>query len=93
MSLINLIVVDKNKLYFAQMHYRYVLNLMKQNFKNIELIKHFVRQKYYLDAGYLLVDMNEKTVISNQDGFSISHLPKQSRQALLKEWNYVDNFR
>jgi len=50
------------------------------------------RRKYrILDAGYILVDCDDHIIVSNQRGFSSSHLPLHVRKRLL-EWDFKEYF-
>ena len=65
MSLVNLFVIKGNRIYFIRKHYRKVQELLKNQ---KDLAK---EDYYYLDAGYLVLDLNNKTIINCQDAFAL----------------------
>ena len=69
MSEINFIVVKGEHLYFTRAHYRKIIEAIKNPAKFKKLLKN----KYYLDAGYLILDFNNQTIINCQ---TASALPK-----------------
>jgi len=65
MSLVNLFVIKGNRIYFIRKHYRKVQELLK-NQKDLSK-----EDYYYLDAGYLVLDLNNKSIINSQGAFAI----------------------
>lgn len=65
MSIVNLFVIKENRIYVIRKHYRKILELLK-NPKNLSKANY-----YYLDAGYLVLDLNNKTMINSQYAFAV----------------------
>lgn len=63
MSEIHLIIIKGRKICFIREHYRKIRQLLEKP----EKIK--LKNPEYLDAGYILLDLNNKEVISCQDAF------------------------
>ena len=61
MSEIHLIIIKDRKICFIKEHYRKI----KQLLENPESIK--LKDSEYLDAGYILLDLNNKEIIDCQD--------------------------
>ena len=68
MSNINVLLVKDEGVRFANVHYRTIMKLLESN-SCPQLINSF-----FLDAGYIIVDWNKKTIISNQSGFPIGKI-------------------
>lgn len=66
MSIVNLFVIKGNRIYFIRKHYRKVQEMLK-NQKDLSK-----EDYYYLDAGYLVLDLNNKSIINSQMAFTIS---------------------
>ncbi|MBW2973100.1 hypothetical protein KY346_01770 [Candidatus Woesearchaeota archaeon] len=69
MSEVNFIVIKGENLYFAKAHYRKIIEAVK----NPEKFKKLLKSRHYLDAGYLILDFNNQTIINCQ---TASALPK-----------------
>ena len=54
--------------------------------KNIEYYLDYTEQPLSLDAGYLIVDTNTKTIVSNQSAFSKQHL----KPSYAKDWFWIE---
>jgi len=65
MSLVNLFVIKGNRIYFIRKHYRKVQEMLKNQ---KDLVK---EDYYYLDSGYLVLDLNNKTIVNSQMAFAI----------------------
>lgn len=75
MSEINIIIVKGADFYYAQMHYREIIKAIS----NPEEFKKLLKNRQYLDAGYLIIDFNNKTIINCQNAAS---LPKTNFEEL-----------
>ncbi|PIN75686.1 hypothetical protein COV18_02455 [Candidatus Woesearchaeota archaeon CG10_big_fil_rev_8_21_14_0_10_37_12] len=65
MSYVNIILVKDDRFYFASVHYRTAMKLMQKGPESVlPLLKH-----RFLDAGYLVFDLNKKSIVSNQCAF------------------------
>ena len=73
MSEIHFIVVKGKNIYFMRRHYRKIKEMLECPEK-INL-----KKGKYLDAGYILLDLNRKTIVNRQDAFA---LPKSTCELL-----------
>lgn len=64
MSEVHLIIIKNRKIYFITEHYRKIQQILES--------KDVIKQKgKYLDAGYILVDFDNKELINCQDAFAL----------------------
>ena len=63
MSFVNLIVVKDESIFFGKIHYNALPRINLEEFT-----------KEYLDAGFVIIDHNNKTIIDAQDAFPIEKL-------------------
>lgn len=75
MSEINVILIKGSAFYCTKMHYRELIKAMN-NPKEFEKL---LKNRQYLDAGYLILDFNSKTIINCQNA---SNLPKTNFEEL-----------
>ena len=75
MSEINVIIVKDSDFYYAKMHYREII----KSISNPEEFKKLLKNIQYLDAGYLILDFNNKTIINCQNA---ANLPKTNFEEL-----------
>ncbi len=68
MSYVNVIIVRDDCVYFAGMHYRSVKSALETG---VEGILPLLNSRF-LDAGYVVLDLNRRVVINGQSAFSIS---------------------
>jgi hypothetical protein len=68
MSLVHVIVIKKNNIYFETMHFRSA----KQIVESKRIILPFKSSKF-LDAGYIVIDVDKKQIINSQCAFNIYH--------------------
>ena len=87
MSEITIIFVEGNEISFLKAHYRKVMEMVNNNFKQIKGLE--TRKK--LDAGYLLVDLDKKLMLDCQSGFSIEHLNPDVKVNIIKNWYYLNH--
>ena len=79
MSNIHVIVIKNNKIDKYFINYKDAINLL-----NNKKIKNILPNQDYLDAGYLIIDHNQKIIIDNQFAFS-----KQSiNNKKLESWSW-----
>ena len=67
MSEINLIIVKGSDFYYTKMHYREIIKAIK----NPEAFKKLLKNKHYLDAGYLIFDFNNQTIINSNNQYKL----------------------
>lgn len=68
MSNVNLLIVKEEDVYFSSIHYRTLMHLFEKDFNSFfELLK----RKTYLDAGFVIIDFNNKIIINSQNSFDI----------------------
>ena len=67
MSKVCCIIVQGNNIYFVSKHYREIVEAIK----NPEKFKELLKNKQYLDAGYLVLDFNNQTIINCQNATSL----------------------
>lgn len=65
MSEVHFIVVKGKNIYCMRMHYRKIKEMLECPEK-INL-----KKAHYLDAGYILLDLNKKIIINEQSAFAI----------------------
>jgi len=75
MSEINLVIVKGSDFYYTKMHYREIIKAIS----NPAEFKKLLKNKQYLDAGYLILDFNNKTIINCQNA---TILPKTNFEEL-----------
>ncbi len=63
MSLVHVIVIKGNSIYFGKIHYNQLPKIKLEEF-----------QKDYLDAGFIVIDHNHKSVLDAQNAFPIQRL-------------------
>lgn len=78
MSFVNVLAVRNEEVCFFSCHYRTAVLLCE---KGIDRIFSVAKRKNILDAGWLVIDCNTKTIISNQNAF-----PAKA----LKNWAVVE---
>ncbi|MBW2969954.1 hypothetical protein KY319_02405 [Candidatus Woesearchaeota archaeon] len=66
MSYVHLLVVKDDCVYFVYTHYRSTISLLNNVNRVLPLL-----QSCFLDSGYLVVDLNRKTVINGQSAFPV----------------------
>ena len=66
MSFVNIIIIEDKNIYFAEKHYREVIKAL-----NNRTIKDLADKETYLDAGYLVIDLNSNTILNAQNAFNI----------------------
>ena len=66
MSYVHLVIIKDDKFYLVSTHYRSAMRLLEKGVEHVlPLLKH-----RFLDAGYLVLDLNKKTVINSQTAFN-----------------------
>ncbi len=75
MSNVNLLIINNENVYFLSIHYKTLIWLLENDFNKIlEVLK----RKTYLDAGFIVLDNNQKLIINSQNAFDIYSI-KQKR--------------
>lgn len=70
----------------SELHYRHVMEILASSCSCIEALATDAPHPAVLDAGYILIDLDSKTIVSRQDAFSLHHLPKRFKDTIYKEW-------
>lgn len=68
MSYVHLLIAKDDCIYLVNVHYRTAMKLLE---KGVEGILPLLKPKF-LDAGYIVLDLNRKTVINSQSAFPIN---------------------
>jgi len=72
MSYVHLIIAKDDNIYFVNVHYRTAMKLLEKGFDSVlPLLK-----ARFLDAGYLVVDLNGHVIVNGQSAFPINRLVK-----------------
>ncbi|MEK6960570.1 MAG: hypothetical protein AABX47_05325 [Nanoarchaeota archaeon] len=89
MSSIMIILIKDRGISFRSLHYRHVISILSSSCVGIEGIVQDTCPDRFLDAGYILIDLDRKRIVSGQDAFSIHHLPKRERLTLAQRFELV----
>lgn len=75
MSNITLIVITEQQLHVLNCHYR-TAQILLQNRAKFKTVLKLIKQRYALDAGYLLVDTRKEKneIIDGQDAFDVHRI-------------------
>ena len=87
MSKINLIVIEKKKIYHMEEHWRNVIEMFNGRLEDISGSKVMGR----LDEGYILIDFDSQLIINCQQAFSFSDLSRDSAEWLMEGWRLFQN--
>jgi len=89
MSLICVLFVKNKKVYFCRLHRNRILELLNSSFSDLHGLLERIKLKRVLDAGYFVVDFNDRIIFSNQTGFASDHIKNKK---IMEEWNYIENY-
>ncbi|MBD3309754.1 hypothetical protein GF351_00895 [Candidatus Woesearchaeota archaeon] len=91
MSLINLVVREKGKLYSSCIHWRQLLELLDIRLKGIRkfMMQKRVRLVPY-DAGLFVVDFDTRAIFSLHVCFRVSDISKDARVWIGHNFSYMD---
>jgi len=68
MSYVNVLIIRDDCVYLTSIHYRKAMKLLENGLEEIlPLLQH-----RFLDAGYIVLDLNKKTIINAQNAFSVT---------------------
>jgi hypothetical protein len=67
MSFVHLLIRKGNNIYNLHLHWRTAERILKEGF---EEFARFLPAKY-MDAGYMVVDADEKIIVTHQDAFKV----------------------
>ena len=68
MSYVQMIIIKDDCVYSISVHYRTAMKLLEKGVDNVlPLLK-----SRFLDAGYLVLDLNRKVVVNGQDAFPVA---------------------
>lgn len=68
MSDVHMLIVKDDCVYLAKMHYRAAKKLLE---KGVHTVLPMLKSQF-VDAGYLVVDLNRHTIVNGQHAFAIS---------------------
>lgn len=68
MSYVHLLIAKDDCVYLVNVHYRTAMRLLE---KGVDSILPLLKPKF-LDAGYIVLDLNRKVVINSQGAFPVS---------------------
>jgi len=91
MSTIRLLIIKGNTLYSQECPWRIAIKFLNNKEQTQNRFLRLIRNKHYLDAGYILVDYDQQLFISNQSAFAIHHLNKTTRNEIIKNWRITEN--
>ncbi len=73
MSFVHLIIAKDDNIYLVNLHYRTAMKLLENGIDSVlPLLK-----PRFLDAGYLLVDLNRQVVVNGQSAFPVNKVVKK----------------
>ena len=72
MSYVHLIIAKDDNLYLVNVHYRTAMKVLENPEKVLPLLK-----SRFLDAGYLVVDLNRQVIVNGQNAFPINKVVKK----------------
>jgi len=72
MSYVHLIITKDDNIYFVNVHYRTAMKLLEHPERVLSLLK-----PRFLDAGYLVVDLNRQVIVNGQSAFPINKVVKK----------------
>jgi hypothetical protein len=73
MSFVHLIIVKDDNIYLVNLHYRTAMKLLENGIdSSLPLLK-----PRFLDAGYLLVDLNRQVIVNGQSAFAVNKVVKK----------------
>ena len=75
MSIVNAIIIKNNKIMFATEHYRKIIKMLENP-----------KPERFLDAGYIVVDFDAKTILNSQNAFS----PKSINNKQVKKMDILN---
>jgi len=90
MSMLRLLIIKGNTLYSAELHFRQAIQFLNASTQTQERYLRLMRQKRYLDAGYVLIDCDREIMINNQSAFSLTDLSKKKRDLFMQQWRVFE---
>ena len=72
MSTAHLFIIKDDRLYIMDGHYRAIRSILESG---VEKLLPQLKPKF-VDAGYILVDLNRKRIVNGQEAFSLPPLKK-----------------
>ncbi|MBI4141194.1 hypothetical protein HY485_05145 [Candidatus Woesearchaeota archaeon] len=72
MSFVTLIIVKNKQLTVTTAHYTFVKKVIEHGLVDVVPLK--TNNHHRLDAGYVLIDYDAKTIVNAQDAFAIRNL-------------------
>lgn len=79
MSFVTLIIVRNKRLMTTTAHYTFVKKVIEHGLADIVPLK--TNNNHFLDAGYVILDYDARTIINAQDAFAIQ--PQEEFQVLM----------
>jgi hypothetical protein len=73
MSYVHLVIAKDDNVYFVSVHYRTAMKLLD---KGVDSILPLLKPRF-LDAGYLMVDLNRQVIVNGQCAFPVCRIVKK----------------
>ena len=67
MSYVHLLIIKDDNVYLVSVHYRTAMKLVE---KGVDKILPLLKSRY-LDAGYLVLDLNKRVIVNGQNAFPV----------------------
>ncbi len=81
MSIVNAVIIQDRKIKFTRKHYREIMKILNKKKPGA---------KKFIDAGYIIVDLDRKVLMNCQDAFPLSDLKKNELRNMFSEWRVLD---
>lgn len=89
MSFITLIIIQKTRIAVIQKHYRFVIEFFNTEFSDIDVYTQDRTYDPWLDAGYIIIDFNNRVIVNSQIAFTFSDLEEKIEKKLQKKWEVI----
>lgn len=67
MSYVHMLIIKDDNVYLVSVHYRTAMKLIE---KGVDRILPLLKSRY-LDAGYLVLDLNKRVIVNGQHAFPV----------------------
>ena len=81
MSIVNAVIIKNKKIRFVRQHYRDIMKILN---------KKKPHARNFIDAGYIIVDLDRKVLLNCQDAFPLTDLKKNELRNMFSEWRVLD---
>ena len=90
MSFVRILAIKGNTLYQKECHLNQAIRFLDADEeKQIRQLR-IINDKRWLDAGYVLIDLDQKIIAQNQSGFSLNHLSRQKQSVLFSRYRIIE---